>query len=241
MFVDRSAKKILLPFWALFSFAGLALSGFFFGYYFIPIIPPLCLLSAYAFDKIFRAQLAAPKIAFFSIIFILSLVIIVVQYPFYLTYTPQEISSNKYLGDPRGMVAQKVAEELIKGIKMNDPISSKFFPQIYFYTQTRYPGRFFCDLCFFQGRAALNFFGLFKIEADQKVESRLPEFLLAKITEEDLILKRQNKYKIMIDMIGKGADVQNIVRSYKEENYRFLFGSLGDYGCLVFKNENFIN
>ncbi|MBI5701645.1 glycosyltransferase family 39 protein [Candidatus Saganbacteria bacterium] len=140
---DRSHTNNLVLFWLIVPFIGVFLTGRYFGHYFIHFMPGLCLLSAYSILKIKENINYYSKAAILVILLFLSINIAAFQYPFYLKYSKDEISTSEYRS--REFVASfYAAEELKKSLKPGDNILVwSANPEIYFYLGKKSPTKYF--------------------------------------------------------------------------------------------------
>ena len=141
---ERERKAWLITLYFLASLVGVYLGGFFFGHYYIQVIPAMCLLSALF---VIRGVEFKPyrwlKIAGALMIIILFTPILLHQWPFYFKYSAEEISFHKF-NHANNVLAYKVAQKI--GDLKGQYISAGYFPQIYFYTKSRYSGKYFYGL-----------------------------------------------------------------------------------------------
>lgn len=143
---ERRFDGMLLSLWAIFSFFAVASGGFYFGHYYILVIPSLCLLSGYflsRWENIVRESL--PQVLLVVVVLVFSLYIIKHQHPYYLFYSPTQISISKYGMGNNFPNSVKVG----KWIKDNSNQQDKLFmwgaqPEINFYAQRASVSRFFC-------------------------------------------------------------------------------------------------
>lgn len=142
-----TAKKRLeqkyLVFWSAASLLGVYIGGYAFGHYYIQLIPGLCLLSAvslYYWREIGRSNVFRWVLA--GLVIVLSVVIILFQYKFYLIYSPDEISIAKY-NSPANAIARELGEKLKQRTGPNDFI----FPRL-LYQLPLYSGRLSASKCY---------------------------------------------------------------------------------------------
>lgn len=151
-FKDRKKDFLLLVAWAVLSFIGVSTaSAFFYGHYFIQLIPSLCLLATYALIKTAEIKNLYPKMILSVVLAAILLSNLNFQYPFYFKYNPFQVTEKKY-----GMrifgVAYWVSAELAGQLAKDDDIfvwSAE--PEVYFYLNKKAPGKYSYYLAWMQG------------------------------------------------------------------------------------------
>lgn len=143
LFKDRKRDIFLLAAWALSSCLGVLAGRYLFGHYFVQLLPPLVVLSAYAVIKWQESDL--PKIlnrTLVAAVVVLGVIVVLTFYPFYLVYSPEEISFARYRIDNLAL-AREVAQIIkVKTLPTDRIMVWGTDPQIYFYSGRRYPGKY---------------------------------------------------------------------------------------------------
>lgn len=169
---DRKQEFLLLGIWAILSFIGVSTaSSFFYGHYFIQVIPAFCLLSAYALIKTAEASTYYLKIALGAVLAVILFVNLQFQYPFYFKYNLFQVTEKKYGMNVFGL-AYWVSAELAGQLAKDDDIfvwSAE--PEVYFYLNKKAPGKYSYYLAWMQG--------LIKPEAILKeVQGEKPRYII---------------------------------------------------------------
>ncbi len=138
----RDGDFMLVAFWAIFSFVGVATGTLFFGHYYIHLIPGLSLLSALALVNLRDAFGRTVR----NLIWLLAAVFIIsgsiALRPFYFQYNPHVISIMKQ-STSDFVVAEIVARELKKIMAPDDQVFVwAAEPEVYFYLGKKAPGKY---------------------------------------------------------------------------------------------------
>ncbi|MFH1617200.1 MAG: glycosyltransferase family 39 protein [Candidatus Margulisiibacteriota bacterium] len=135
---DRKPKQYLMVFFGLLSMLMVFVQGRFMGYNYLLLLPPFALISSYTIVT-WRKEppnLLANIFGFVVLAF-LFFTVVYIQYPFYLVYTPQQISEEKS-GSFNLTLAGYVGDEIKKNSSKNDTIYvCGPEPEIYFYSQRK--------------------------------------------------------------------------------------------------------
>ena len=143
LLADRERKFLLLLCWAVSSCLGVMIGRYLFGHYFIQLLPPLAILGAYAVMRWKESRLSwkisAPALGFFAV---LATAMFLVFYKFYLVYDPDEIAYARYHIDNLAL-ARETGRMLGQKTVPSDRIMVwGTDPQVYFYSQRGYPGKY---------------------------------------------------------------------------------------------------
>jgi hypothetical protein len=137
---------ILLAFWPVFSFLGIALGGRFFSHYFVQIIPPLAVLGGTALACLItdlrvegRGIIRGPSEFLVAGVFAWCLVLFVsTEAPYYLKFTGEQIGINRYGRDPS--IARFIGRYLRNRTETDDFIYVwRWNPEINFYALRKNP------------------------------------------------------------------------------------------------------
>lgn len=197
---NREKKTLLLVFWAFSSFVGVLIGRYLFGHYFVQLLPPLAILSAYAVIKWGRSHLPLKINALLVSFFILlGLVIILTFYKFYVVYSPDEISYARYRIDNLSL-AREAAQIVESRTSPSDNIMVwGTDPQVYFYSKRRYPGRYIY--------LPFHFPDLFKeacLEAEGMVAGKMVKYIvLARPVHESLFSQIEKNYRFVLSKEGR--------------------------------------
>ena len=208
---ERSREYILLLLWAIASLIGLSLGGFFFGHYFIQIIPALCLLSALAVVRWQDLSLSKFMKVFLIIVLVfLSTLIMVNQYQYYFAYSPEEVSVKKY-GITNFVVARKLAKILEQRTQPDDQL---FIwgaePEIYFYAKRKCASKYIFFYTIFLNKGQ-QFVDSVYDEVMTSVKNNKPRYvILTRPTFDRLANYVKNDYQLAFT-------IDNLVFSRKRE------------------------
>jgi 4-amino-4-deoxy-L-arabinose transferase-like glycosyltransferase len=232
IFQKREGKASLLIIWFLASLLGVYLGGFSFGHYFIQVIPALSMLSAifiFGWIKIRPAWWIST--AGILILLLLLFPIMSQQLPYYLKYSPEEISYQKFR-HLNNVLAQQLAIKLKGQEKLEGKyLSVRYFPQIFFYTKTIYPGKYFYGLASEGVRVKLV---LFKREIYSKTfkPGIREKYLRAEAVDFHKSLDdRRTKYAIFI---VNDSDMSEAVKEMQKIGYTYR-PDISEADCRVFK------
>lgn len=143
----RDTTTLLLSLWPVTSFLGVSMTGLFWPHYFQQMIPPLAVLSGFAITGIYNKEALKGGMKWIAIAitpFLISAGYGAVKngYKYYLVYTPEEISRNKYGGDIFNDTL-KVSEYIKDRTKPHDYVFQwGWEPQIYLLTNRRCPNKY---------------------------------------------------------------------------------------------------
>lgn len=140
---DRTQSNLFLVLITFLAFIGIGFYPDGNGYQFISMLPFLCLLISYLIRN-FRLSPPKPLPLIFIVILIsyLLFMFLLIQYPFYLIYSPEDISQLKY-STRDYIIAPYVSQEIKKETKINDKIFvCGFDPEVYFYSQRESASRY---------------------------------------------------------------------------------------------------
>ncbi len=197
---NRKKNALLLVFWAFSSCLGVLIGRYLFGHYFVQLLPPLAILSAYAVIKWKESHLPLKinvlLIGFFTL---LGLVIILTFYKFYVVYSPDEISYARYRIDNLSLARE--AAQIVEG--RTSPSDNIMVwgtdPQVYFYSKRRYPGRYIY--------LPFHFPDLFKeacLEAERMVDGKRVQYIiLARPVYEELFAQIEKSYRFVLSKEGR--------------------------------------
>jgi len=197
VFQQPKRKSLLIVAWTLASLVGAAWSGLFFGHYFIPVIPGLCLLTAYAWRVVQNQKSFWSRSLIWIISLILLLVVIPFQWPFYLKYSPEEISTCQY-GTPSFALSWHVSKYLQAVMKPGDSLlvwSAQ--PELYFYLNKKSPTRYYNYLGWMASPTA-------KKEVSAAILAARPNYIVwthYAIPHEDIVRLVKQDYQ-MINQMG---------------------------------------
>jgi len=203
VFKDRSRPWMIVLFWSIASLMGALLGGYYFGHYFLPLLPGLAILSIYALVEWRKRRLPLIfNLLGVMTILVLSVFVILNSYRFYLSYSGNEISYARYHIDNLSMA--KEAGEIIR--KRSNPEDTILVvggdPTIYFYSGRRCPSHFI-------GLPYL-FPELFKrafIEAEEVIQKRAPKYvILTRPVYDEFFSLLMSNYKIFLQRKGRWHD-----------------------------------
>jgi 4-amino-4-deoxy-L-arabinose transferase-like glycosyltransferase len=140
----KDTKHLLLVFFAVASLVAVAMPGKFSPYYFILMIPALSILAAIELVALkgqkFAAFIVVP-LALFALVYTAKM-----DYPFYLKYTPDQVSSEIY-GTDAFVSAVTIANYIRERTTPQDYIFQwGWEPELYFLSGRRSPNRFIAPL-----------------------------------------------------------------------------------------------
>jgi 4-amino-4-deoxy-L-arabinose transferase-like glycosyltransferase len=193
---DRSRENLLIAFWALACFAGVASGGLFFGHYFILFIPALCLLSAYALKRLSENAGFYAWTMILPVSLLFFLMILPFQYPFYSKYSPEEISEHQY-GRKSYVISYRLAKEFRKFLKPHENILVwSANPELYFYLNKKSPTRYYNYLDWMRDEEV-------KREIVSSVFQRMPDYIVwtdYALPFEELINLVKNDYHLFLEI-----------------------------------------
>jgi len=227
---DRSRANLLVMLWGGASLVGIIAGGHYFGHYYLQVLPALCLLAGYAAFRVrFRKRLYN-WLALASLI-LLSLIILMCQYEFFLVYSPDEISLQKY-GNPIYVVSRQLGKQLEQKTLPQDKILVIGLPQIHFYSKRRNPNKYFSLV----GGGKYDIF-LFGQKVYEKSFSYRINDKLRQIVDQDLTDSLKNsRTKFVVfqsndQIIGDKKFMTNLKRHYSFSR------ELSGQGIVVFKRK----
>ncbi|MFC1540479.1 ArnT family glycosyltransferase [Candidatus Margulisiibacteriota bacterium] len=140
---ERSRENLAVVLWALASLLGAMGSGLFFGHYYIQLMPALCLLSALAVGRVARETGLLLKVALVAVSIFLIWKIVPYQYPFYLQYSPDQISEHQQ-GKNSYVLDRRLADDFKRFLKPQETLLVwPANPQLYFYLNKKAPTRYY--------------------------------------------------------------------------------------------------
>jgi len=199
-FKDRRRDLLLLASWALSSALSVMVGRYLFGHYFVQLLPPLVVLGAFAVLKWQESGL--PKVinaGLIVLIITLATVAVLTFYPFYLVYSPEEISFARYRIDNLAL-----AREVAQIVKARTGPSDRIMvwgtdPQVYFYSQRRYPGRYVFLPFHFPDR-----FEEACREAESMAENKMVKYVvLSRPVNEQLFAGISRNYRLIMSKAGR--------------------------------------
>lgn len=138
---DRNYKNVFLVLLVVSSFVGVSMPGKFWPHYFIPMIPSLSVLAGIGMAKIWDLKGAVLWVVI-PVILAAFFYTIKIDYKYFLIYTPEEVSINKFKSDVF-VNAAKVARYVEARTSPSDYIFQwGWEPEIYFLSGRRPPNRF---------------------------------------------------------------------------------------------------
>jgi 4-amino-4-deoxy-L-arabinose transferase-like glycosyltransferase len=151
----RTDKLLVILVWTLSSLLGVYAAGFALGHYYLQIIPGLCLLSGLVAVKWRELDwTAATRFIFVSLLVVMSALIVLSEYEFYLAYGPDRISAERY-GNNGNSVARDIGLKIRARTRPGDRVYG--IASTVFYSDRDSLTKYYLTIR--GGRTAINFLG----------------------------------------------------------------------------------